>query len=150
MLTLAQCLFHSSVTTVAHERPQSPAKSAGGRLHLNTHTPLTLRSRSGLILPLSRYSVGSYQEMSSRNLSGNIWLQSSQPAEPLWTNPGIKSVISVCELISNSKQQQQKQQNCRQGMNGRTVSQTPRKRGQIHNTNISRSPFPSGLCISLQ
>ena len=41
------------------------AKSAGGRLHLNTYTPLTQRSRSGLILPLCTHSVGTYQETSS-------------------------------------------------------------------------------------
>ena len=41
------------------------AKSAGGRLHLNTHAPLTHRSWSGLTMPLSRQSVGIYQETSS-------------------------------------------------------------------------------------
>ena len=41
------------------------AKSAGGRLHLNKHTPLTQRSRSGLTVLLSRHSVGTYPEMSS-------------------------------------------------------------------------------------
>ena len=41
------------------------AKSASGSLHLNTHTPLTQRSRSGLTKPLSRHSVGTYQETSS-------------------------------------------------------------------------------------
>ena len=40
----------------------------------------------------------------TRNLSGNIWPQSSQFAEPLWTDPGIKSGISVRELISTLKQ----------------------------------------------
>ena len=30
--------------------PGHSAKSAGGRLHLNTHTPLTQRSRSGLTM----------------------------------------------------------------------------------------------------
>ena len=39
--------------------------SAGSRLYLNTHTPLTHRSRSGLAMPLSRQSVGIYQETSS-------------------------------------------------------------------------------------
>ena len=34
------------------------AISAGGRLHLNTHTPLTQWSRSGLTMLLSRHSVG--------------------------------------------------------------------------------------------
>ena len=38
--------------------PGHSAKSTGGRLHLNTHTPLTQRSRGGLTMPLSRHSVG--------------------------------------------------------------------------------------------
>ena len=37
--------------------PSHSAKSAGGRLHLNTHTALTQQSRSGLTIP-SRLSVG--------------------------------------------------------------------------------------------
>ena len=41
------------------------AKSAGGRLHLNTHIPLTQRSRSGLTMLLYRHSVGTYKESSS-------------------------------------------------------------------------------------
>ena len=39
--------------------------SAGGRLHLNTHTPLTQWSQSGFSMPLCRHSVDTYQEMSS-------------------------------------------------------------------------------------
>ena len=42
------------------------AKSAGGRLHLNTRTPLTRRSRSGLTMPVS-----------SGNLSGNELIRKS-------------------------------------------------------------------------
>ena len=45
--------------------PGHSAKSAGGRLHLNTHTPSTNRSRSGLTIPLSRHSAETYQETSS-------------------------------------------------------------------------------------
>ena len=41
------------------------AKSAGGRLHLNMHTPLMQWSQSGLTLPLSRHSVGTNLETSS-------------------------------------------------------------------------------------
>ena len=37
--------------------PGHSAKSADGRLHLNTHKPLTQRSRSGPTLTLSRHSV---------------------------------------------------------------------------------------------
>ena len=36
----------------------------------------------------------------TRNSPGNTQPQSSQLAEPLWTDPGIKSGISVRELIS--------------------------------------------------
>ena len=45
--------------------PGHSAKSAGGRIYLNTRTPLTQRSMSGLTMPLSRHSVGRYQETSS-------------------------------------------------------------------------------------
>ena len=45
--------------------PGHSAKSAGGRLHLNTHTSLTQRSRSGLTMPPSRHSVWTYHETSS-------------------------------------------------------------------------------------
>ena len=39
----------------------------------------------------------------TRNSSGNTWSQSSQLAEPLWTDPGLKSGISVRELIFTLK-----------------------------------------------
>ena len=44
--------------------PGHSAQSADDKLHLNTHTPLTQRSRSGLTMLLSRHSVGTYQETS--------------------------------------------------------------------------------------
>ena len=43
-------------------------------------------------------------------MSGNIQSQSSQPAEPLWTDPGMESGISVRELISTSKKKRKKGQ----------------------------------------
>ena len=87
--------------------PGHSAKSAGGRLHLNTHTALTERSRRGLTMPLSGHSVGS--EL-TRNLSGNIRPQSSQLAEPLWTDPGLKNGISVRDLISTLKKKKKKKE----------------------------------------
>ena len=45
--------------------PGHSAKSVGGRLHLNMHTPLTKRSRSRLTTPQSGHSVGTYPETSS-------------------------------------------------------------------------------------
>ena len=40
-------------------------KSADGRLHLNTHTPLTQWSQSGLTMLLSRHRVGTYMDTNS-------------------------------------------------------------------------------------
>ena len=62
----------------------------------------------------------------TRNLSGNTQPQSSQLAEPLWTDLGIKSGISVPELISTLKKKR------RRGMNGRTFSSNARKRERSH------------------
>ena len=80
--------------------PGHSAKSAGGRLHLTMHTPLIPRGGIELTMPLSRHSVETYpgNEL-TRNLLGNVRSQSSQLAEPLWTDPGRKSEIGVRELI---------------------------------------------------
>ena len=63
-------------------------------------------------MSLSRRGVGTYPDTVqaccgnlsgnelTRNLSGNIRPQSTQLAEPLWTDHGIKRGISVHELIS--------------------------------------------------
>ena len=60
-------------------------------------------------------------------MSGNTRPQSSQLAEPLWTDPGIKSGISVREIISTLKKKKR-----RWGMKGRTFSLIPCKRGNSH------------------
>ena len=72
-------------------------------------------------MPLSRHSVETYtgSELTS-NLSGNIQPQSSQLAEPLWTDPGLKSEISVRELISATEKNKIKKR--WRGMNGRKFS----------------------------
>ena len=76
------------------------AKSAGGRLHLNTHTPLTQRSQSGLTMPLCRHSVGIYPETSShatcQGTFGHNRLRSLSHCGLIL----IKTGISVRELIS--------------------------------------------------
>ena len=47
-------------------------------------------------MPLCRHSVGTYQENDlTLNWSGHTRPQSSQLAEPLWTDPGLSSGISV-------------------------------------------------------
>ena len=89
------------VTAVARKRPRSFCqKSAGGRFHPNTHTLFTQRSRFGLTMSLSRHSVGTYPETGLHATCQGTLNQSSQLAEPLWTDPGIKSGTSVRELKS--------------------------------------------------
>ena len=91
--------------------PGHSAKSASGRLHLNTHTPLTQQSQSGLAMLLFRHSVGnpSRKELTC-NLSENIQPQSCQLAEPLWTDPGLKSGSGVREPTSTSNNNNKKAQ----------------------------------------
>ena len=109
--------------------PCHSAKSAGGRLHLNMHTPLTQRSWSGLTMLLSRHSVGTYPENKlTHNLPENTRPQSFKLTEPLCTDHGLKSGISVCRLISTSKNKK-----CRWGMNGWIFSPNPCKWGKSHN-----------------
>ena len=54
-------------------------------------------------MPLSRHSVETYPETSSHAISQGTFGHSRLSAEPLWTDPGIKSGISVRELISTLK-----------------------------------------------
>ena len=65
----------------------------------------------------------------TRSLLGIIRPQSSQLSEPLWSDPGIKSGISVRKLMSTSKQLQQKAQ---AGNKWPYILQNPRKRGKSH------------------
>ena len=105
--------------------PAHSAKSAGGRLQLNIHTPMTKGCRSELTL-LSRQSTGTYQgNKLIRKSSGNARPQSSHVAEPLWTDPGLKHGIGVRELISTSGRRKKKR---RWGMTSRTFPQSHGKR----------------------
>ena len=64
-----------------------------------------------------------------RNLSWNIRPQSSQLAEPLWTDPGTKSFIEWNQCSRGNLQH-------RQGLNGWIFSNNPWKQGKSH------IPFP--------
>ena len=60
VLTLIQCVPTPELPQWREKDSGHCAKSAGARLQLNMHTPLTQRSCSGLTM-LSRYSVGTHQ-----------------------------------------------------------------------------------------
>ena len=57
---LVRCPFHPLLPQWQAKDPGDSAKSAGGRLHLNTHTPLIQWNRNGFPM-LSGHSVGTYQ-----------------------------------------------------------------------------------------
>ena len=137
---LIPCSFHPVLPQWQVKDPGHSAKSAGGRLHLNTYTPLTQRGRNGLTMPLCRHSVGSYPERSSHATCQGTSGQSSQLAEPLWTDPGPESEISARELMSTSKTKLKKR---RRGMNGKTFSQSPRKRGKSHQHHLDMCSIKS-------
>ena len=83
------------------EDPGQSAKSAGDRLHLNTHTALTQRSRSELTMPLPKHNVRTYPETGSHaTCEGTFGHKPSQLTEPLCTDPDLKSGIIVRDLIS--------------------------------------------------
>ena len=89
--------------------PGHSSKSAGGRLHLNTHIPLDQTKLEWADCAPVQAECGnlSGNELTC-NSSGNTRLQSSQLAEPLWTDPGLKSGISLRDLISTLKKKKKK------------------------------------------
>ena len=136
------------VTAVARKRPRSFCqKSAGGRFHPNTHTLFTQRSRFGLTMPLSRHSVGTYPETGLHATCQGTLNQSSQLAEPLWTDPGIKSGTSVRELISPPPKKK-KRRNAQVGSEW-SFSKNPHKRGKSHDHQRTRND-KHGLTFALR
>ena len=63
--------------------PSHSAKIAGGRLHINTLTPLTQQNLCWLTVPLFRQSVGTYPETSSDATCQGTFSQLSRLAGPL-------------------------------------------------------------------
>ena len=86
--------------------PGHSAKSAAGRFYLNTYTLDPSKPEWDDYATVQAEWDLSGNEL-TRNLSGNTRSQSSQLAEPLWTDPGLKSRISLRELIPTIKKKAQ-------------------------------------------
>ena len=84
--------------------PGHSAKSAGCMLHPK-HAHFLVPTKSEWSDYVVRaMAFGTYQRNElTKNLSLNARPQSSQLAEPLWTDPGLKCAIGVRELISSLK-----------------------------------------------
>ena len=78
--------------------PGHSAKSAGTPKHAYTLDPSKSEWNDSAAVQAECGNLSGNKL--TRNSSGNTPLQSSQLAQPLWTNPGRKSGISLCELIS--------------------------------------------------
>ena len=105
MLILIRCPFHPHVGAVARKRPRSFCQKC--RWQVTPKHAYTLDPTK------SEWADYAVVQAECGNLSGNwsenIWPQSSQLAEPLWTDLGIKSGIRVRELIiSTSKKKKEK------------------------------------------
>ena len=73
----------------------------------------------------------------TRNSSGNTQPQLSQLSEPLWTDPGPKSGISVWPNLHLKEKKKR-----RQGMNCRTFSQNPGTHREEHATKATPAIVP--------
>ena len=86
MLNVMRCPFHPSVTAVVLKDPGQSARSVGGRLQLDSRTPLVQQNWSQLTV-LSRHSVGTCEgNKLTCNLSVTACPLFSQLAGPLWTD----------------------------------------------------------------
>ena len=101
--------------------------------------------RQDMTMLLCRHSAGTYQERAQTQLIKNIQPQSSQLTEPLWTDPGPKSGISVRKRISTLKKKKKKRHGWE--MNGQTFSQNHCKRGKSqHHLHHLCIPSPVSTC----
>ena len=95
-VTLIVCLFHPCATAVARKRPWSFCQKWRWQVtskHAYTIDPMKWEW-AGYAAVLA-YCGNLSRNKLTCNLSWNIWPRSSQLAEPLWSDPGIKSGISA-------------------------------------------------------
>ena len=96
VLILIRCPFHPRVTAVARRRPRSICQKCIWQVtpkHAYTHE--LPKSEWADYVAVQAYCGNLSGNELTRNLSGYIRPQSSQLAEPLWTDPGIKNGISL-------------------------------------------------------
>ena len=93
-----------SVTAVARKRPRSLYQICRWQVTpKNAYNLDPTESEWAEYAAIHALSGDLFENELTRNLSGNARPKSPQLAEPLWTDPGLKSRISVCELISTLK-----------------------------------------------
>ena len=99
VLILIRCPFHPRFTAVARKRPRSFCRKC--RWQVTPKHAYTLDPTKSEWADYAAIQVlcGNLSENElTRNSSWNTRSRSSQLAKPLWTDPGLKSGISVREL----------------------------------------------------
>ena len=100
-LTLIRCRFHPRVTAIARKRPRSFCRKCRWQVtskHAYTLDPS--KSEWADYAAIQAECENLLKNKLTRNSSGNTRSQSSQLAEPLWTDSGLESGINLRELIS--------------------------------------------------
>ena len=116
------------VSVVARKRPRSFSKNC--RWQVTSEDAYTFEPTKSEWADYNRCPGIVWDPIRKRAHTQLVREHSSQLAEPLWTDPGLKSGISVHELISTKKKKKGKRRT--QEMNRRTFSQNPRTRGKSH------------------
>ena len=122
MLTFIRYQFHPRVTAVARKRPRSFCQKCRWQV-APKHAYTLYPAHSGWAdhAAVQAWCGNLSEDELTRKSSGNLRPQSFQLAQPLWADLGIKSAISVRELISTSKKKKKKP---RPGANGGTFPKT--------------------------
>ena len=96
VLTRFQCPFHPHVTAVAHKSPLSFCQKCRWQVTpKQAYTFDPMKSEWADYAAVQAYFGNQSGNELTRNSSGNTWSRSSQLAEPLWTDSGIR-VELVC------------------------------------------------------
>ena len=99
-----RCPFHPCVTVVARKRPRTFCQKCRWQVTpKQEYTFDSTKSEWADYAAVQAWRGNLSGNELTRNSSGNTHSQSSELAEPLWTDPGLKSGISVRELISIKK-----------------------------------------------
>ena len=111
MLTLIRCPFHPRVTAEARKGIRLFCQKCRWQVTpKQTYTLDPTKSEWADYAAVQAKCGNLSGNELTRDLSGNIRPQSSQLVEPLWTDPGLKSGISVRDLISASKRKKKKKE----------------------------------------
>ena len=117
------CPFHPRVTAVARKRPWSFCQNCRRQVtpkHAHTLDPKKSEWADRPYM-LCRHSVGTYQrKRTTRNSSGNTRPQSPQLVETLWTDPGLTSGSSKCELIFTLKEEEEEEERKKERKKGQS------------------------------